>query len=77
MERGDLNVQTPLLPMQVRRLERSVNRISGGLAFAALLIAGAVVFGTDPAFGKLLMGASALPLVWMVAAGRARHPGRR
>jgi predicted unusual protein kinase regulating ubiquinone biosynthesis (AarF/ABC1/UbiB family) len=77
MERGDLNVQTPLLTMQVRRLERSVNRISGGLAFAALLIAGAVVFGTDPAFGKLLMGASALPLVWMVAAGRARHPGRR
>lgn len=77
MERGDLNVQTPLLNMQVRRLERSVNRISGGLIFAALLIAGAVVFGTDPALGKLMMRASALPLVWVMTAGRARHPGRR
>ena len=76
LERGDLNVQTPMLNFQVRRLERSVNRITGGLVFAALLVAGAVLYRTDPGFGKLLMGASALTLVWLMFSGRGRHPGR-
>ena len=77
MERGDLNVQTPLLNLQVRRLERSVNRIVTGLVFAALLIAGAIVYGSDPGLGRLLMIASVLPLLWLMLSGRGRHPGRR
>ena len=77
MERGDLNVQTPLLNLQVRRLERSVNRIVTGLVFAALLIAGAIVYGSDPGLGRLLMFASVLPLLWLMLSGRGRHPGRR
>jgi predicted unusual protein kinase regulating ubiquinone biosynthesis (AarF/ABC1/UbiB family) len=77
MERGELNVQTPLLNMQVRRVERSGNRIAVALVFAALLIAGAIVYGTDPGFGKLMMGASVLPLLWLVFAGRGAHRGRR
>ncbi|MHB9150568.1 MAG: ABC1 kinase family protein [Thermoleophilia bacterium] len=77
MERGDLNVQTPLLNLQVRRLERSVNRIATGLVFAALLIAGAIVYGSDPGLGRLLMVASVLPLLWLILSGRGRHPGRR
>ena len=76
LERGELNVQTPLLNMQVRRLDRSVNRMTGGLVFAALLVAGAVVFGADPGFGKMLMGGSLLPLAWTLFGGRGRH-GRR
>jgi len=76
LERGDLSVRTPMLDMQVRRLDRSVNRVTGGLVFAALLVAGAVVYRTDPGFGKLLMGGSLLPLVWMMVGGRGGH-GRR
>ncbi len=76
LERGELNVQTPLLNLQVRRLDRSVNRATGGLVFAALLIAGAVVYSADPGFGKVLMVASGLPLAWVVFSGRGRHPGR-
>lgn len=76
LERGELNVQTPLLNLQVRRLDRSVNRIAGGLVFAALLIAGAVVYRADPGFGRVLMVASALPLAWVMFSGRGRHPGR-
>ncbi len=76
IERGELNVQTPLLDLRVRRLDRSVNRMTGGLVFAALLVAGAVLYGTDPAFGKWLMGASVLPLVWMMISGRGRHSRR-
>jgi predicted unusual protein kinase regulating ubiquinone biosynthesis (AarF/ABC1/UbiB family) len=77
IERGALNVQTPMLELRVRRLEKSVNRVSGGLVFAALLVAGAVVYRTDPGFGKLLMGGAVIALVWMVFSGRGRHPGRR
>ena len=77
MERGDLNVQTPLLNLQMRRLERSVSRIVSALVFAALLIAGAIVHGSDAGLGRVLMIASALPLVWLLLSGRGRHPGRR
>jgi predicted unusual protein kinase regulating ubiquinone biosynthesis (AarF/ABC1/UbiB family) len=77
MERGDFSVQTPLLNLQVRRLERSVSRITGALVFAALLIAGAILHATDPGLGRLLIGASALALVWLMVSGRGRHPGSR
>jgi hypothetical protein len=77
MERGDLNVQTPLLNLQVRRLERSVRLIVTGLVFAAVLIAGAIVYGSDPGLGRVLMIASVAPLLWLMLSGRGRHPGRR
>ena len=70
-------MQTPLLDLRVRRLERSVNRVTGGLVFAALLVAGAILYASDPGFGKLLMAASVLPLVWVMVRGRGGHPGRR
>jgi predicted unusual protein kinase regulating ubiquinone biosynthesis (AarF/ABC1/UbiB family) len=76
LERGELNVRTPLLEMRVKQLERSVSRINGGLVFGALLIAGAVVYSTDPVFGKWLMGGSALVLAWVTIRGRGGH-GRR
>lgn len=76
VERGELNVQTPVLDLRVRRLERSVSRIAGGLVFAALLIAGAILYGPDPGFGKLLMAASVLPLGWVMISARQQHPGR-
>jgi len=77
MERGELNVQTPLLNMQVRRLERSVSRVTGALVFAALLVAGAILSNTDPGLGRLLMGTSVLPLLWVLFSGKGRHPGGR
>ncbi|KAF0207408.1 MAG: hypothetical protein FD171_1738 [Actinobacteria bacterium] len=76
IERGELNVQTPMLELRVRRLERSVGTISGGLVFSALLVAGAILYGTDAGLGTGLMGASALPLVWILMRGRGRHMGR-
>ena len=76
IERGELNVQTPMLNLRVRQLERSVGRLNGGLMFAALLVAGAVLYRTDPGLGKWLMGGSALPLAWMMMGGRGRGPRR-
>jgi len=76
MERGEFSVQTPMLDLRIRMLERSVSRIAAGLVFAALLIAGAILYGTVPGFGRLLMGLSVVPLVWRMLGGRGRHPGR-
>ncbi len=77
MERGEFSVQTPMLDLRVRRLERTIGRVVMALVFAALLVAGAIVYGTDPGFGKLLMGASVLPLLAVLMGGRGGHPGRR
>ncbi|MDP2182248.1 MAG: AarF/UbiB family protein [Actinomycetota bacterium] len=77
IERGDLSVQTPLLNMRVRGVERAVGRLTAAIVFAAMLVAGAILFGKDPGFGKLLMGGSLLPLAWAMIAGRGRHPGMR
>ena len=76
VERGELNVQTPLLDLRVRRLERSVNRVAMALVFAALLIAGAILYPTEPTLAKALMVASALPLLRVMMGGRGGHPGR-
>ena len=54
-----------------------MGRIAGALVFAALLIAGAILYGTDPGLGKLLMVASVVPLVALMLSGRGGHPGRR
>ncbi len=74
LERGELNVQTPLLNRRVRLLEQSVNRTTGAVVFAALLVAGAILYPADPAYARTLMGASALPLVWVMFFGRGHGP---
>ena len=76
LERGDLSVQTPMLNRQVMFLEGSLNRLTGGLLFTGLLIAGAILNGSDPQLGKLLMGAALLPLVWMLFFARGHRPWR-
>ncbi|SDC05189.1 Predicted unusual protein kinase regulating ubiquinone biosynthesis, AarF/ABC1/UbiB family [Raineyella antarctica] len=76
VERGELNLQTPQLTRQVRRLQRTVSRTNGILVFAALLIAGALVTGTEPMLGRWLMGASVVPLLWAMVAGRGGPHGR-
>jgi predicted unusual protein kinase regulating ubiquinone biosynthesis (AarF/ABC1/UbiB family) len=76
LERGDLSVQTPMLNRQVMYLEGSLNRLAGGVLFAALLIAGASLYGQDAQFGKILMGASALPLLWTLFFARGHRPWR-
>lgn len=69
-ERGELQLPTPQLTRQVRRLERTVARSNAFLVFAALLVAGAVVLAGEPTLGRWLMGASAVPLLWAMLAGR-------
>ena len=73
LEEGSLAVATPRLERQVARLERSVRRAFAALVFAALLISGALVRPDDQVLGTVLMGASVVPLLHGLWAGR-RHP---
>ncbi|WOP18862.1 ABC1 kinase family protein [Raineyella sp. LH-20] len=75
-EHGELSIRTPLLDRRLRRLERAVQRANGLLVFAALLVAGALVTGSEPVLGRWLMGLSALPLLWAMVAGRGGPHGR-
>jgi len=74
-EQGELTVATPQLTWQVRRLERTVARGQGVVVFAALLVAGALLDGTDPSLGRILMLLSVLPLGWaLLTSGGGRRP---
>lgn len=72
VERGDLSVKTPMLDLRVRRLDRSVQRIPMAIVFAALLLAGAVLYAAEPTFAKVLMAVSVLPLIGALRRG-PRH----
>ncbi len=76
MERGDLNVQTPLLNLRVRGVERAVGKMTSALVFAALIIAGAILYPAEPTLAKWLMAASVLPLIRVMMGGRGGHGGR-
>ncbi len=76
LERGDLNVQTPQLNRQVMYLEGTLNRLFGGIIFTAMLIGGAILFSSNELYGKVLMSASALPLVWALFFARGHRPWR-
>ncbi|MDY0341289.1 MAG: AarF/UbiB family protein [Coriobacteriia bacterium] len=75
VERGELSVRTPLLDLRVRRVERGIRGVASALVFAALLLAGAILYGTEPTLAKWLMGASVLPLLTVMTGGRKRYPG--
>lgn len=76
IERGDLNVQTPLLELRIRRLERTLGRVATGVVFAGLLVGGAVLYPHEPGTARVLMYVSAIPGLAAMFGGRGRHPGR-
>ena len=79
LERGDLTVQVPTVSRQISRLERSVNRLTGSILFAAFLLGGVMSYGNGkdlPAY--ILFGCSGLTLVWILffirGGSRRFHP---
>jgi predicted unusual protein kinase regulating ubiquinone biosynthesis (AarF/ABC1/UbiB family) len=72
-ERGELAVRTPMLELRMRRLEQASNRGVFALVFAALLLAGAMLWTVEPLLAKILMGASGLPLLAVLFGGGRRH----
>ncbi len=76
MERGEFSVQTPQLNRQVMFIEKSLNRLVGGLVFCGLLIAGAILYSSNAMLGQTLMGGAGLALFWTIFFARGHHPWR-
>jgi predicted unusual protein kinase regulating ubiquinone biosynthesis (AarF/ABC1/UbiB family) len=73
VERGELSVRSPQLARRISRLEHAINRLTGGLVFAALLLGGVLLVDTGriPLGGALLV-ASLATLLWILFSGRNR-----
>jgi len=78
IERGDLTVQMPSVTRHLGQVERSLNRLSAGIIFAAFLIGGVSAYtaGRTPLSWALMAGA-ALTLVWILFSSRGRGPHMR
>ena len=67
LERGDLAVQVPQLTAEVENLEHAVDKMAGGLVFAALLLGGVQVYlAGEIGLAVVLMAAAGLTLVWIL-----------
>jgi len=72
VERGELAVRTPMLELRIRRLDRTMNEATYAVVFAALLLAGAMLWTSAPVLAQVLMWGSILPLLAVLFGGR-RH----
>jgi hypothetical protein len=71
MESGGLVVQSPHLMHEVRTLGRSVDRLTGGVIFAALLVSGVMLINNGSSrIGDSLLGAAGATLLWVLFRGR-------
>ena len=75
IERGELNVQMPMVNIQISYLERSLNRLTGGIVFLGLLVAGAILYDTSLMLAQALLGGSGLALFYtLFLVRRTRRP---
>jgi predicted unusual protein kinase regulating ubiquinone biosynthesis (AarF/ABC1/UbiB family) len=72
LERGQLAVRTPDIDRRLRSLERAAGRVVSAVVFAALLFAGILLLPHFEILGWVLMGASVVPLVHILATWRSR-----
>jgi len=77
LERGDLNVNMPRINRQVYHLEGAINRLVGGIVFAAFLFGGVLLYQSgDIEISYVFWGFSGLTLLWMVFLSKGHSPWR-
>jgi predicted unusual protein kinase regulating ubiquinone biosynthesis (AarF/ABC1/UbiB family) len=76
IERGELNVQNPLVNIQISYLERSLNRLTGGVIFLALLISGTLLYDAHPMLAQVMFGGAGLALFYTLFLARGHRPWR-
>lgn len=74
-ERGELAIRTPLLELRMQQLNRTLSRLTTGVVFAGLVVAGGLLYGVEPVLAKVILGISVLPLLAVLLGGR-RHATR-
>jgi predicted unusual protein kinase regulating ubiquinone biosynthesis (AarF/ABC1/UbiB family) len=71
---GGLTVQSPQVTREVRALGRSVDRLTGGVIFAALLVSGVLLLSNgNSQLGGGLLGAAGATLLWVLFGRRSRN----
>jgi predicted unusual protein kinase regulating ubiquinone biosynthesis (AarF/ABC1/UbiB family) len=74
MESGGLVVQSPQVTREVRTLGRSVDRLTGGVVFAAFLVSGVMLLNNgNSQLGGGLLGAAGATLLWILFRGSGRN----
>ncbi|GJQ35433.1 MAG: ABC transporter [Anaerolineaceae bacterium] len=76
IERGELNVQIPLVNLQISYLERSLNRLTGGIVFLGLLVAGAILYNANALIARGLFGGAGVALFYTIFLARGKRPFR-
>jgi predicted unusual protein kinase regulating ubiquinone biosynthesis (AarF/ABC1/UbiB family) len=72
-EGSGLSVRSPQVSREVRSLTRSVDRLTGGIIFAALLIGGVMLVNAgNVTYGGGMLGASGLAFVWILFGNRGK-----
>ena len=74
MERGELNVQMPMVNIQISYLERSMNRLAGSIVFLALTISGAILFDSNRTIAQMMLGGASLALIYTLFIARGHRP---
>jgi predicted unusual protein kinase regulating ubiquinone biosynthesis (AarF/ABC1/UbiB family) len=75
LERGELTVDMPQVNRQIYHLEGAVNRLVGGVVFAAFLFGGVLLYrGGDFSLGYIFWGFSILALIWTTFLARGHSP---
>lgn len=73
-EREGLLIRAPQVNRQIGSLERSVDRLTGSVIFAALLLGGILLYDAGNLFfGQVLLGFAGLALLWVFLAPRKRR----
>jgi predicted unusual protein kinase regulating ubiquinone biosynthesis (AarF/ABC1/UbiB family) len=71
MESGGLVVQSPQVIREIHTLGRSMDRLTGGIIFAAFLVSGVVLLNSgNSQLGGGLLGAAGATLLWVMFGGR-------
>jgi len=74
MEQGELAVQSPQVTREVRTLVRSVDRLTGGVVFAAFVFGGVMLSDAgNAALGNAFFGAAGAALLWVLFGGRGKN----
>jgi hypothetical protein len=72
-EGGGLMVQSPQVSREVRSLTRSVDRVTGGIIFAALLIGGIMLTNAgNTTYAGGLLGASGIAMLWILFGNKGK-----
>jgi predicted unusual protein kinase regulating ubiquinone biosynthesis (AarF/ABC1/UbiB family) len=72
IDSGQVAVRTPELDRRIRSIDRSLSRLGSTIVFAALLVGGVLARPTDEVLGWVLMIASAVPLLHVIATWRRK-----